>query len=159
MDRLFPERVQSKQTQIKGQTSSHSSSRTSSADHSPIDPKDRYQDPSSSADESYESSDSSLAHDISKVDPNEVKCKQNLWYSRLMNRWLIIVGAIIKIAIMFLVQWGYALSAFITLLFLWYYIGQVNPGVFPGISEFKFYPWITTTALKLIGFVFKSDFK
>lgn len=76
-----------------------------------------------------------------------------------MNRWLIIVGAIIKIAIMFLVQWGYALSAFITLLFLWYYIGQVNPGVFPGISEFKFYPWITTTALKLIGFVFKSDFK
>lgn len=150
LDRLFPERVQTQHILIKRQQSSQSTSRSSSVTQSPDDvqngPNDR-SGTSSSADESIDSTESSIAHD-SKVDPNEIKCKQNVWYSWFTNRWLIIFGAIIKVLIMFLVQWGYALSAFITLIFLWYYIGQVNPGVFPGISEFRLYPWLTKIVMR-----------
>jgi potassium/chloride transporter 8 len=158
LDRLFPERVQPKRIVIKRQQSSQdSSSRSSSVIQSPDDPQVGVNDHSStsSADESIDSSENSTAHD-SKVDPNEIKCKQNVWYSTLTNRWLILFGAIIKIVIMFLVQWGYALSALITLIFVWYYIGQVNPGVFPGISEFRFYPWLRKITLRCFGYHFYS---
>jgi potassium/chloride transporter 8 len=150
LDRLFPERVQTKHIVIKRQQSSQdSSSKSSSEVQSPDDPEVV----TSSADESIDSTESSTAHE-SKIDPNEIKCKQNIWYSSLTNRWLILFGAIIKVVIMFLVQWGYALSAFITLIFVWYYIGQVNPGVFPGISEFRFYPWLRKITLRCFGYYF-----
>ncbi|XP_054162328.1 solute carrier family 12 member 8-like [Oppia nitens] len=152
LDKLFPERVQTKHIKVKRQISSQSSSRSSSIDHTPDPQRELLHDQSgtSSADESYDSTDSSMAHEL-KVDPNEIKGKQNIWYSCLINRWIIIFGAIIKVVIMFLVQWGYALSSFIALLLLWYYMGAVNPGLFPGITEFKIYPWIKSIVLKCFG--------
>ncbi|CAG2170003.1 unnamed protein product [Oppiella nova] len=155
LDRLFPERVQTKHIKVKRQVSSQSSSRSSSQDRSvqpPKGPADTTHDNSgsSSADESFDSTDSSVGQEP-RGDPNEIKSKQNVWYSCLINRWIIIMGAIIKVVIMFLVQWGYALSAFITLTFLWYYMGAVNPGLFPGISEFRAYPWIKSRVLICFG--------
>jgi hypothetical protein len=129
-----------------GKQSSQSSGKSSSPD---ISPDDNKADSSSGDNES--SIDSSIDSTVtSKCDQNEIKCKQDIWYSIVTNRWLILFGAIIKIVIMFCVQWGYALSAVITALFIWYYIGQVNPGVYPGIAEFRLWPWIRHLCLKFI---------
>ncbi|XP_071804275.1 solute carrier family 12 member 8-like isoform X2 [Asterias amurensis] len=64
------------------------------------------------------------------------------WYSRFCNRWVSFLGVLAAIVIMFAIQWGYALANVSVYLILYIYIGQANPGVKPGISEFKFFQWI-----------------
>ncbi|GIY28608.1 solute carrier family 12 member 8 [Caerostris extrusa] len=59
--------------------------------------------------------------------------------------------AIMKISMMFLVQWIYALSSLVILLALWFYIGQVNPGSFRGIAEFRLFPWIKNIFYRCLG--------
>ena len=39
------------------------------------------------------------------------------------------------VIIMFAIQWGYALANISVLLIVYVYIGQANPGVFPGQSS------------------------
>lgn len=144
MDRLFPERVKHERIIIKRQQSSQSSSGSSPLSS----PEERASVKSN--DNSLQTEDSDMTLDP-KPDVNEIKCKEIGWYSVITNRWIILTGAIIKLLIMVLVQWGYALSALISVCFLWFYIGQSNPGVFPGISEFKLFPWIKTILLRCIG--------
>ncbi|XP_058806232.1 solute carrier family 12 member 8 [Phymastichus coffea] len=74
------------------------------------------------------------------------------WYSPLCNRWLSLLGALIKLLIMFLVHWGYALANIIVCFLVWSYIGHANPAVKPGVSsEFKFLTWLKNSILRLMG--------
>ncbi|XP_012256165.2 solute carrier family 12 member 8 [Athalia rosae] len=74
------------------------------------------------------------------------------WYSPLCNRWASLVGALIKLGIMFLVHWGYAIANIVVVFLVWSYVGHANPAVKPGISaEFKFFKWLKTAILRLMG--------
>ena len=46
--------------------------------------------------------------------------------------FVLIWQALISVVIMFGIQWGYALCNFLAFLMIYIYIGQFNPGVFPG---------------------------
>ncbi|CAN7975412.1 unnamed protein product, partial [Ixodes persulcatus] len=81
----------------------------------------------------------------------EISRKSDAWYSKLCNRWVALLGICAKLAIMFLVQWGYALAAIFTLAFLWFCIGRTKPGSFPGVTEFKLLPWLRSLLLRCIG--------
>ena len=50
--------------------------------------------------------------------------------------------AVCSIVIMFGIQWGYALANIGIGVVVYIYIGQFNPGVFPGIAEFNMLDWI-----------------
>ncbi|XP_022091064.1 solute carrier family 12 member 8-like isoform X2 [Acanthaster planci] len=71
------------------------------------------------------------------------------WYSRFCNRWVSFIGILAALVIMFAIQWGYALANVSVYLILYIYIGQANPGVYPGISEFKFFQWIKSLFTRL----------
>uniref|UniRef100_A0A1B6C2P2 Solute carrier family 12 member 8 n=1 Tax=Clastoptera arizonana TaxID=38151 RepID=A0A1B6C2P2_9HEMI len=81
-----------------------------------------------------------------------VHSKTGNWYSVLCNRWLSLVGALIKILMMLLVHWGYALVNCGVVFVIWVYVGLVNPAVKPGAaSQFKFFKWFHLTLLKVCG--------
>ncbi|KAL1419138.1 hypothetical protein MTO96_005249 [Rhipicephalus appendiculatus] len=81
----------------------------------------------------------------------EISKKSNTWYAKLCNRWIAVLGIFAKLAIMFLVQWGYALASIFLLIFLWLCIGRIKPGAFPGVTEFKLFPWLRNLFLRCIG--------
>ncbi|CAH1103374.1 unnamed protein product [Psylliodes chrysocephalus] len=81
-----------------------------------------------------------------------IHSKQKNWYSNLCNRWLSLFGAALKICIMLLVNWYYALACISVVFLVWLYIGTANPAVKPGLgSEFRFLPWIKSLILRLLG--------
>lgn len=81
-----------------------------------------------------------------------VHSKNKNWYSHLCNRWLSLVGVAIKLLLMFLVHWAYALGCLSILWLLWLYIGAANPAVKPGrASEFRFFHWLKIAFLQAIG--------
>ncbi|PZC80200.1 hypothetical protein B5X24_HaOG215291 [Helicoverpa armigera] len=62
------------------------------------------------------------------------------------------VGVGIKLLLMFLVHWGYALGCLSILWLFWLYIGAANPALKPGrASEFRFFHWLKISFLQLIG--------
>ncbi|XP_076232268.1 solute carrier family 12 member 8 [Calliopsis andreniformis] len=74
------------------------------------------------------------------------------WYSPLCNRWLSLLGCMIKLLIMFLVHWGYAIANIVVVFLVWSYVGHANPAVKPGVSsEFKFFKWLRIALLRLMG--------
>lgn len=74
------------------------------------------------------------------------------WYSPFCNRWFSLLGALVKLLIMFLVNWVYALVNIIVVFLVWSYIGHANPAVKPGVSaEFKLFKWLKNSILKLMG--------
>ncbi|CAH1153345.1 unnamed protein product [Phaedon cochleariae] len=81
-----------------------------------------------------------------------IHSKQKNWYSNLCNRWLSLFGAALKILIMMLVNWYYALACITAVFLVWLYIGTANPAVKPGIaSEFRFLRWLRILLLRCIG--------
>ncbi|XP_066158485.1 solute carrier family 12 member 8 [Euwallacea fornicatus] len=83
---------------------------------------------------------------------NHIHSKQKNWYSNLCNRWLSLIGALIKIIIMFLVNWVYAVASISVVFLIWLYIGTANPAVKPGLaSEFHFLRWFKTVLLRCFG--------
>ncbi|XP_052764881.1 solute carrier family 12 member 8-like [Mya arenaria] len=75
--------------------------------------------------------------------PNmEITKQPRSWYSFLCNRWLSLFGTVVCVVIMFGTQWAYSLVEVIVAFIVYIYIGQANPGYFPGIAEFNFYAWI-----------------
>ncbi|XP_049878002.1 solute carrier family 12 member 8 [Pectinophora gossypiella] len=81
-----------------------------------------------------------------------VHSKNKNWYSHLCNRWLSLSGVAIKLLLMFLVHWMYALGCLSILWLLWLYIGAANPAVKPGrASEFRFFHWLKISFLQAIG--------
>ncbi|XP_064652024.1 solute carrier family 12 member 8-like isoform X2 [Lineus longissimus] len=63
-------------------------------------------------------------------------------YSIFCNRWLSLVGVVACVIIMFAIQWIYALINVAVAIIIYIYIGQTNPGVFPGIADFNLYLWV-----------------
>eukprot|EP00057_Strongylocentrotus_purpuratus_P034863 XP_796834.3 PREDICTED: solute carrier family 12 member 8 isoform X2 [Strongylocentrotus purpuratus] len=72
------------------------------------------------------------------------------WYSRFCNRWVSLIGALISVAIMFAIHWGYALANVCVYLIIYIYIGQANPGVKPGVADFQFFRWIKSLFQRLL---------
>ncbi|XP_045780275.1 solute carrier family 12 member 8 [Maniola jurtina] len=81
-----------------------------------------------------------------------VHSKNKNWYSHLCNRWLSLIGVAIKLLLMVLVNWIYAIGCLSILWLLWLYIGAANPAVKPGrASEFRFFHWLKIAFLQAIG--------
>jgi len=58
----------------------------------------------------------------------------------------------VKLLIMFLVHWLYALANIAVIFVVWFYVGHANPAVKPGIaSEFRFFTWLKNALLRLMG--------
>lgn len=64
------------------------------------------------------------------------------WYSRFINRWIALFGCFICLLIMFFIKWVYALVSITAYLVIYFYIGQANPGVKPGVADFSFFGWL-----------------
>ncbi|KAK3925781.1 Solute carrier family 12 member 8 [Frankliniella fusca] len=137
LDKLFPERLHHK----KG-TGSHTS------DQSAV---------SSPEDTVSVTGSAVTAVEVGANLPNDYKqtnihSKPQNWYSSLCNRWASLLGAVLKIGMMFLVHWGYALINMGVLFLVWFYIGQANPAVKPGVSaEFNFFRWLKQAILRALG--------
>uniref|UniRef100_A0A8C0GLD9 Solute carrier family 12 member 8 n=1 Tax=Chelonoidis abingdonii TaxID=106734 RepID=A0A8C0GLD9_CHEAB len=54
------------------------------------------------------------------------------FYARFCNHWLSLVGAIGSLVIMFVIQWIYTLINLSVAIILYFYIGQMSPGLPPG---------------------------
>ncbi|KZC04571.1 Solute carrier family 12 member 8 [Dufourea novaeangliae] len=112
--------------------------------------------PSISENNVYIDSSPSIDENVSPADNSERKIhihnKLGNWYSPFCNRWLSLLGCLIKLLIMFLVHWGYAIANIVVVFLVWSYVGHANPAVKPGVSsEFKFFNWLKTSLLRLMG--------
>lgn len=59
---------------------------------------------------------------------------------------------LVKLLIMFLVHWGYAIANIVVVFLVWSYVGHANPAVKPGISsEFQFFKWFRIALLRIMG--------
>lgn len=65
--------------------------------------------------------------------------------------------ALISVAIMFAIHWGYALANVCVYLIIYIYIGQANPGVKPGVADFQFFRWIKSLFQRLLRYAFISS--
>ncbi|KAK7870096.1 hypothetical protein R5R35_011077 [Gryllus longicercus] len=137
LDKLFPERTHHKK---QGLHSSGSPSLVSSPDeHSSVRSEGSGQDGNAGA---------------RTVPPKDahIHSKPNHWYSNLCNRWLSLFGALLKLLIMFLVHWGYAVANILVVFLVCLYVGHANPAVKPGLaSEFKLFRWMKNVFLRLMG--------
>ncbi|RZF36662.1 hypothetical protein LSTR_LSTR012748 [Laodelphax striatellus] len=81
-----------------------------------------------------------------------VHSKRGYWYSSWCNRWLSLFGALLKIGMMFLVHWSYALANCGVVFVIWIYIGLANPAVKPGVAiHFRLLRWLHAVLLRLCG--------
>ncbi|KAJ8923517.1 hypothetical protein NQ315_010095 [Exocentrus adspersus] len=81
-----------------------------------------------------------------------IHSKQKNWYSNLCNRWLSLFGAALKVLVMFLVNWVYAVACITVVFLVWLYIGTANPAVKPGLaSDFRFFRWLRVVLLRCMG--------
>ncbi|CAD5110686.1 DgyrCDS61 [Dimorphilus gyrociliatus] len=72
----------------------------------------------------------------------EITRQPRSFYSFFCNRWFSLIGCAASLLIMFSIQWIYALCNIAVVSVVFLYIGQTNPGVFPGIAEFSLFIWI-----------------
>uniref|UniRef100_A0A663N5C7 Solute carrier family 12 member 8 n=1 Tax=Athene cunicularia TaxID=194338 RepID=A0A663N5C7_ATHCN len=75
-------------------------------------------------------------HDESQQDLAEQGCRQlgiqqipESFYSKFFNHWISFAGAIVSLIIMFVIQWIYTLVSLGAAVILYFYIGQVSPGL------------------------------
>ncbi|XP_039611304.1 solute carrier family 12 member 8 isoform X2 [Polypterus senegalus] len=81
--------------------------------------------------------------EIQKVPETEIHQMPTSFYSRLCNHWVSFIGALSSLMIMFVIQWIYALANICVAILLYFYIGQVSPGLPPGAAaNFSFLKWI-----------------
>ncbi|KAF4519755.1 hypothetical protein B566_EDAN010349 [Ephemera danica] len=87
-----------------------------------------------------------------QAQPLPIRSKLNNWYSGLCNRWISVFGALVKILVMLLVHWGYALACMAIVFLIWTYVGHANPAVSPGVAaEFRLLPWLRACILRAFG--------
>ncbi|XP_064307252.1 solute carrier family 12 member 8 isoform X1 [Phalacrocorax carbo] len=69
-------------------------------------------------------------------------------YSKFCNHWVSFVGAIMSLIIMFVIQWIYTLVSLGAAVILYFYIGQVSPGLPLGAAaNFSFFSWIKSVLI------------
>ncbi|XP_076675412.1 solute carrier family 12 member 8 isoform X3 [Andrena cerasifolii] len=135
LDNLFPERIRHKNL----------------VRNSSLSENNVYIDSSPSVDENGSAVDNSER----KV---HIHSKLGNWYSPLCNRWFSLLGCLVKVLIMFLVHWGYAIANIVVVFLVWSYVGHANPAVKPGVSsEFKFFKWTRMSLLRLMGKVYDYE--
>lgn len=118
--------------------------------------KNLVRNPSLSENNVYIDSSPSVDENASTADNPERKVhihnKLGNWYSPLCNRWFSLLGCMVKLLIMFLVHWGYAIANIVVVFVVWSYVGHANPAVKPGVSsEFKLFKWLKISFLRLMG--------
>ncbi|NXI53929.1 S12A8 protein, partial [Chloroceryle aenea] len=70
------------------------------------------------------------------------------FYSKCCNHWVSFAGAIVSLIIMFVIQWIYTLISLGAAVILYFYIGQVSPGLPLGAAaNFSFFGWIKSVLL------------
>uniref|UniRef100_A0A8D0FJI2 Solute carrier family 12 member 8 n=1 Tax=Strix occidentalis caurina TaxID=311401 RepID=A0A8D0FJI2_STROC len=70
------------------------------------------------------------------------------FYSRFFNHWISFAGAIVSLIIMFVIQWIYTLVSLGAAVILYFYIGQVSPGLPLGAAaNFSFFSWIKSVLI------------
>ncbi|NXC45754.1 S12A8 protein, partial [Penelope pileata] len=68
---------------------------------------------------------------------------QKSFYSKFCNHWVSFAGAIVSLIIMFVIQWIYTLVSLGAAAVLYFYIGQVSPGLPLGAAaNFSLFSWI-----------------
>ncbi|XP_034485130.1 solute carrier family 12 member 8 [Drosophila innubila] len=81
-----------------------------------------------------------------------IHSKTKNWYSGFCNRWASLAGALIKLLVMLLVNWYYALTCFVVVFIVWFYVGTANPAVKPGLTaEFNFFGWLKSVIFRCFG--------
>ncbi|KAM7096428.1 solute carrier family 12 member 8 isoform 2-T2 [Ciconia maguari] len=58
-----------------------------------------------------------------------IQQKAESFYSKFCNHWVSLAGAIVSLIIMFVIQWIYTLVSLGAAVILYFYIGQVSPGL------------------------------
>ncbi|NWQ95711.1 S12A8 protein, partial [Burhinus bistriatus] len=70
------------------------------------------------------------------------------FYSKFCNHWISFAGAIVSLIIMFVIQWIYTLVSLGAAVILYFYIGQVSPGLPLGAAaNFSFFGWIKSVLI------------
>lgn len=93
--------------------------------------------------------DDSIAQPIA---PIPIHSKTKNWYSVYCNRWASLFGAIVKVTIMLLVNWYYAISSIAVVFLIWFYVGTANPAVKPGLAaEFRLFVWFRSVVFRCFG--------
>ncbi|XP_059676609.1 solute carrier family 12 member 8 [Gavia stellata] len=70
------------------------------------------------------------------------------FYSKFCNHWVSFAGAIVSLIIMFVIQWIYTLVSLGAAVTLYFYIGQVSPGLPLGAAaNFSFFSWIKSVLI------------
>ncbi|NWR07250.1 S12A8 protein, partial [Paradoxornis webbianus] len=70
------------------------------------------------------------------------------FYSRFFSHWISFAGAIVSLIIMFVIQWIYTLVSLGAGVILYFYIGQVSPGLPLGAAaNFSFFGWIKSVLI------------
>lgn len=65
-----------------------------------------------------------------------------------------LLQAALKLFIMFLVHWVYAIVCILAVFLVWLYIGTANPAVKPGLAaEFHFFKWLRYLILRCCGYI------
>ncbi|XP_017054798.1 solute carrier family 12 member 8 [Drosophila ficusphila] len=81
-----------------------------------------------------------------------IHSKTKNWYSGYCNRWASLLGAFTKLLVMLLVNWYYALTCFLVVFVVWFYVGTANPAVKPGLTaEFNFFAWLKSVIFRCFG--------
>ncbi|NWQ68504.1 S12A8 protein, partial [Neopipo cinnamomea] len=72
------------------------------------------------------------------------------FYSRFFSHWVSFAVAIVSLIIMFVIQWIYTLVSLGAAVILYFYIGQVSPGLPLGAAaNFSFFGWIKSLLITL----------
>ncbi|NXF78146.1 S12A8 protein, partial [Sclerurus mexicanus] len=72
------------------------------------------------------------------------------FYSRFFSHWVSFAVAIVSLIIMFVIQWIYTLVSLGAAVILYFYIGQVSPGLPLGAAaNFSFFGWIKSVLITL----------
>ncbi|NXA97685.1 S12A8 protein, partial [Melanocharis versteri] len=70
------------------------------------------------------------------------------FYSRFFSHWISFAGAVVSFIIIFVIQWIYTLVSLGAVVILYFYIGQVSPGLPLGAAaNFSFFGWIKSVLI------------
>ncbi|XP_063702442.1 solute carrier family 12 member 8 [Culicoides brevitarsis] len=149
LDHLFPERTQHKS--LHQSTSSHNvNSEATNGTNSTVQTPQGEETTASVTD----TASINAADDEPIAAPNRptIHSKTQNWYSGFCNRYASLLGALIKILVMFLVNWIYAIFCISIVFIVWYYIGTANPAVKPGLAhEFRLFVWLKNSLFQCFG--------
>lgn len=158
LDQLFPARIRHKAV-----SSSPSQSQPPTPSHGNNLPRSSTGNSSLSSDnvvfrDGFNSTNAAAGEIVNENEPivpvarPHIHSKTKNWYSGFCNRWASLAGAVIKILIMFLVHWVYALVCLVTVFIIWFYVGTANPAVKPGLAhEFRFFVWLKSVIFRCFG--------